>query len=61
LSMFGRGTKVGDEPIYAIFLTYAIAQVALFADLNQIATLISMGYQVSARARDIYPLCISPY
>lgn len=47
LSVFGRGTRVGDEPIFAIFLTYAIAQVALFADLNQIATLISMGYQVS--------------
>ncbi|EHK41830.1 hypothetical protein TRIATDRAFT_29516 [Trichoderma atroviride IMI 206040] len=47
LSGFGRGTKVGDEPIFAIFLTYAIAQVALFADLNQIATLISMGYQMT--------------
>ncbi|KAL7922405.1 amino acid permease domain-containing protein [Trichoderma austrokoningii] len=47
LSVFGRGTKVGDEPIFAIFLTYAIAQVALFADLNQIATLISMGYQMT--------------
>ncbi|KAL6902536.1 amino acid permease domain-containing protein [Trichoderma evansii] len=47
LSVFGRGTKVGDEPIYAIFLTFAIAQVALFADLNQIATLISMGYQMT--------------
>lgn len=48
LSVFGKGTMSGDEPIVAIFLTYTIAQVALFADLNQIATLISMGYQVSA-------------
>ncbi|KAL7945529.1 amino acid permease domain-containing protein [Trichoderma barbatum] len=47
LSLFGRGSKSGDEPIYAIFLTYCIAQVALFADLNQIATLISMGYQMT--------------
>jgi solute carrier family 12 (potassium/chloride transporters), member 9 len=46
LSVFGRGTKDADEPMFAIFLTYAIAQVALLADLNQIATLISMGYQV---------------
>lgn len=46
LSLFGIGTKRADEPIYAILLTYALAQVALFADLNQIATLISMGYQV---------------
>lgn len=46
LSVFGKGTKKADEPIIAIILTYAIAQVALLADLNQIATLISMGYQV---------------
>ncbi|KAK1253417.1 hypothetical protein MKX07_001494 [Trichoderma sp. CBMAI-0711] len=47
LSLFGRGSRSGDEPFYAIFLTYCIAQVALFADLNQIATLISMGYQMT--------------
>lgn len=46
LSIFGRGTKKNDEPILAVLLTYAIAQVALLADLNQIATFISMGYQV---------------
>ncbi|PNY27745.1 Vacuolar cation-chloride cotransporter 1 [Tolypocladium capitatum] len=47
LSVFGKGTKKNDEPILAIFLTYAIAQVALLADLNQIATFISMGYQMT--------------
>ncbi|KAK2591061.1 hypothetical protein QQS21_011257 [Conoideocrella luteorostrata] len=47
LSIFGRGTKKSDEPILAILLTYAIAQVALLADLNQIATFISMGYQMT--------------
>lgn len=46
LSVFGQGTKRGDDPVFAVFLTYSIAQLALFADLNQIATLISMGYQV---------------
>ncbi len=46
LSVFAWGTKKADEPIFALFLTYAITQVALFANLNQIATLISMGYQV---------------
>lgn len=46
LGAFGKGTRQGDEPILAIILTYAIAQVALLADLNQIATFISMGYQV---------------
>lgn len=46
LSVFGMGSKRADDPIYAVLITYLIAQVALFADLNQIATLISMGYQV---------------
>jgi len=47
LSVFGSGTRKSDEPITAVALTYFITQLALFADLNQIATLISMGYQVS--------------
>ncbi|KAK0383486.1 hypothetical protein NLU13_9397 [Sarocladium strictum] len=47
LLVFANGTKRADEPIAAIFLTYAIAQAALLADLNQIATLISMGYQMT--------------
>ncbi|CAI4210205.1 unnamed protein product [Parascedosporium putredinis] len=47
LSLFGLGTKNGDEPIFAMLLTYAIAQFALLADLNQIATFISMGYQMT--------------
>ncbi|KAM0347936.1 hypothetical protein ACHAPU_004435 [Fusarium lateritium] len=47
LGFFSKGTKHGDEPIYALILTYAIAQLALFADLNQIATFISMGYQMT--------------
>lgn len=47
LSVFGRGTRKTDEPILSIVMTYVIAQVALLADLNQIATFISMGYQVS--------------
>jgi potassium/chloride transporter 9 len=47
LSLLGKGTRKADEPILAIFLTYLAAQMAMFANLNQIATLISMGYQVS--------------
>ncbi|RYP10512.1 hypothetical protein DL765_008081 [Monosporascus sp. GIB2] len=47
LAVFGQGTKRGDEPIFAVLLTYGIAQLALFADLNQIATFISMGYQMT--------------
>ncbi|RYP49390.1 hypothetical protein DL768_004896 [Monosporascus sp. mg162] len=47
VAVFGQGTKRGDEPIFAVLLTYGIAQLTLFADLNQIATLISMGYQMT--------------
>ncbi|KAI8961563.1 amino acid permease-domain-containing protein [Daldinia sp. FL1419] len=46
LSIFGKGNK-RDDPILAIFITYIIAQVSLFADLNQIATFISMSYQMT--------------
>jgi solute carrier family 12 (potassium/chloride transporters), member 9 len=46
MSIFGRGTRHRDEPIYAVLVTYMLSQIFLFADLNQIATLISMGYQV---------------
>ncbi|CAJ2508193.1 Uu.00g093790.m01.CDS01 [Anthostomella pinea] len=47
LSVFGRGTKRGDVPIAAVLVTFVLAQMALFADLNQIATLIAMGYQMT--------------
>ncbi|KAI0166832.1 amino acid permease-domain-containing protein [Hypoxylon sp. FL1284] len=43
LSVFEKGNK-RDDPILAILITYLIAQVALFADLNQIATFISVSY-----------------
>ncbi|KAI1458380.1 amino acid permease-domain-containing protein [Annulohypoxylon moriforme] len=46
LFIFGKGNK-RDDPILAVLVTYIIAQVALFADLNQIATFISMGYQMT--------------
>ncbi|KAI0470842.1 amino acid permease-domain-containing protein [Xylariaceae sp. FL0804] len=47
LSGFGKGSKRGDTPILAVLVTYILAQIALFADLNQIATLIAMGYQMT--------------
>ncbi|KAK3327209.1 amino acid permease-domain-containing protein [Cercophora scortea] len=47
LSIFGKGTSRTDEPVLAIFLTYTVAQFAMFANLNQIATFISMGYQMT--------------
>lgn len=47
LAVFGQGTKRGDDPTYAVLFTYILTQLAFFADLNQIATFISMGYQMT--------------
>ncbi|KFY13013.1 hypothetical protein V492_03535 [Pseudogymnoascus sp. VKM F-4246] len=44
LSIFGQGTKKGDEPVYAICATYVAAQVVMLFDINQIASLITMAY-----------------
>jgi potassium/chloride transporter 9 len=44
LSIFGQGTKWKDEPIYAIIFTYVLAQLTMFADINQIASFITMTY-----------------
>ena len=44
LSLFGQGTQKSDEPIYAILLTYGIAQIMLLFDINRIASFITMTY-----------------
>ncbi|KFY73433.1 hypothetical protein V499_06489 [Pseudogymnoascus sp. VKM F-103] len=44
LSIFGQGTKKGDEPVYAICFTYLAAQIVMLFDINQIASLITMAY-----------------
>lgn len=46
LSLFSRGLNKNDEPVAAILLTYVLAQVALLADLDQLASSISILYQV---------------
>jgi len=45
-SIFGQGTKKGDEPTYAILMTYVVAQVTMLCDLNQIASFTTMTYLV---------------
>ncbi|KAF2142085.1 uncharacterized protein K452DRAFT_318393 [Aplosporella prunicola CBS 121167] len=44
LSIFGQGTKGADEPIYAIFVTYAVAQLVMLSNINQIASFVTMTY-----------------
>jgi potassium/chloride transporter 9 len=43
LSIFGQGSRGADEPRYAILITWAIAQVAMLSDLNQLASLVAMS------------------
>ncbi|KAF2281043.1 uncharacterized protein EI97DRAFT_18802 [Westerdykella ornata] len=44
LSIFGQGTRKSDDPTYAIFLTYLLAQLTMLSDINQIASFITMTY-----------------
>lgn len=44
LSVFGQGTKKNDEPIYAIIVTYVMAQLTMLFDINQIASFVTMTY-----------------
>jgi potassium/chloride transporter 9 len=43
-TIFGQGTKKGDEPTYAIIATYLVAQVVMLCDINQIASFVTMTY-----------------
>ncbi|KAI9809831.1 MAG: hypothetical protein M1825_000264 [Sarcosagium campestre] len=43
-SIFGQGTSKGDEPTYAIIITYLVAQLTMLCDINQIASFVSMAY-----------------
>ncbi|EXJ78955.1 hypothetical protein A1O3_08455 [Capronia epimyces CBS 606.96] len=53
LSVFGQGTKKNDEPIYAIFFTFAVAQATLLLDINRIASLITMTYLMTFFALNV--------
>jgi hypothetical protein len=47
VKIFGQGTKNGDEPTYAIFITFIVAQITMLCNLNQIASFVTMTYLVS--------------
>ena len=44
LSVFGTGTRKHDEPIYAVILTFIVAQITMLFDINQIASFVTMAY-----------------
>lgn len=44
LRIFGQGTSRGDEPVFAILLTFVVTQLTMLFDINQIASFITMTY-----------------
>ncbi|PYH47422.1 putative cation chloride cotransporter [Aspergillus saccharolyticus JOP 1030-1] len=44
LGIFGQGTKKADEPVYAIIITFIVAQATMLFDINQIASFVTMTY-----------------
>jgi solute carrier family 12 (potassium/chloride transporters), member 9 len=44
ITVFGQGTSNGDEPVYAILITYIAAQITMLFDINQIASFVTMTY-----------------
>ncbi|KAK5693191.1 hypothetical protein LTS12_028692, partial [Elasticomyces elasticus] len=44
LGIFGKGGKKSDEPIFAIIVTFLVAQLTMLFDINQIASFVTMAY-----------------
>ena len=42
--IFGQGTAKGDEPTYAIVITFVVAQLTMLLDINKIASFVTMTY-----------------
>ena len=53
LSIFGQGTAKADDPVYAIFITFVVAQLVLLLDINSIASLITMAYLMTFFALNV--------
>jgi potassium/chloride transporter 9 len=56
--IFGQGTKKGDEPTYAIIITFIVAQITMLCDLNQIASFVTMTYLVSLVSFSHSSMCL---
>ena len=44
LNIFGQGSKKSDEPVFAIIVTYLVAQLTMLFDINRIASFVTMAY-----------------
>lgn len=47
LSIFGQGSLQNDEPTIGILFTFLLAQLTLFADVNTIASIVTMTYLIT--------------
>ena len=53
LSFFKGGSTKTDEPVYAIILTFVVAQVTMLFDINRIASFITMTYLMTFLATNL--------
>ncbi|KAN0075644.1 Amino acid permease domain containing protein [Elaphomyces granulatus] len=53
LSFFRGGSTKSDEPVYAIILTFVVAQVTMLFDINRIASFITMTYLMTFLATNL--------
>ena len=53
LTLFGKGTKKDDSPIYGIIVTYIAAQVTMLFDINRIASFVTMTYLMTFFATNL--------
>ncbi|OJJ41070.1 hypothetical protein ASPWEDRAFT_34547 [Aspergillus wentii DTO 134E9] len=44
INIFSKGTKKHDEPVYAIIVTFILAQLTMLFDINRIASFVTMTY-----------------
>lgn len=52
-SMFSQGTVSNDEPLVAILFTFLLAQLTLLANINQIASVVTMTYLMTFLATNL--------
>lgn len=53
LTLFGKGTRKDDGPVYAILVTYVAAQLTMLFDINRIASFVTMTYLMTFFATNL--------
>lgn len=53
LTLFSKGTRKDDGPVYAIMVTYVAAQLTMLFDINRIASFVTMTYLMTFLATNL--------